>query len=99
MRTLTLALVTVFTLLSASMVHAAPTCRDQNAATIRCGTPGAMPVGWTPPPQMVLNQEANGYIAPGRLFGMVCLIGGFLGLIALMPDFEGWEQDDDEERG
>jgi hypothetical protein len=36
-------------LLAASAAQAAPTCQDRHGGTVRCGTSGAMPVGWTLP--------------------------------------------------
>ena len=79
-----------------SPVLAAPTCQDGTGATIRCGTPGAMPVGWTlpasdrwdrdlaHPPGPLIEQ-------PVRLFSLIFAI---LALFALLPDFDGWGDGD-----
>jgi hypothetical protein len=70
---------------------AAPTCQDRNGDTIKCGTPGAMPVGWTPSPQQLLELS---YSRPARSdtadgVKAFCLIGLILALIALLPEFDG----------
>ena len=41
-----IAVVALFSAFSAPAAIAAPTCQDVHGGTIRCGTPGAMPVGW-----------------------------------------------------
>ena len=73
---------------------AGPTCLDHQGEMIRCGTPGAMPVGWTPPPDQERARLAARHddIGLGRLVGLACLVGGLLALLALMPDFQGrWD--------
>ncbi len=47
MRALFLASAALVLLLAAPESRAGPTCQDHSGETIRCGTPGAMPVGWT----------------------------------------------------
>lgn len=86
------------TLLAAAPARAAPTCVDREGGVIRCGTPGAMPVGWAPPEAS--DTPADDMPGPGlgQLAGLVAVIGGLFALIALMPEFEGWddrERDDD----
>jgi len=70
---------------------AAPTCQDQDGGTIKCGTPGAMPVGWTPTPQHLL--EVSRAQPPGTDMAnglqALYLIALLLGLIALLPEFDG----------
>jgi hypothetical protein len=89
-------LVLAAALLTAPAAMAAPTCQDRNGDTIRCGTQGAMPVGWTlseqarqdrglPPPALPTAREA---------FGLLCVIGGLFAIIALMPAFDGWREGD-----
>jgi hypothetical protein len=103
MRRLVPALVVL--LLALTAAPAAPTCLDINGDTMRCGTKGAMAVGWTPSPQQLLNRHSSKVVGPGTLevlevFGA---IGLFLALIALMPEFDGtragdWDkQEGDEE--
>jgi hypothetical protein len=89
----------ILALLFATPVLAAPTCQDRNGDTIRCGTQGAMPVGWTPSPQQLWDRELSRTPGPSRgellsAFGMVGLI---LALIALLPEFRGWREEQDEE--
>jgi hypothetical protein len=103
MRSVLLALIAAFTLLAAPAAIAAPTCQDRNGA-IRCGTAGAMPVGWTlPASERRLRQRSE---PPGpsleTLLGLGCFLVGFFALIALLPDFDGrWdpEEGDDEKAG
>ncbi len=85
---------------------AAPTCQDRDGLTARCGTEGAMPVGWTPSPQARWERE----ISPPpdqNLKELVKVIGGlalFFAMIALMPDFDGrrasdWDRQDSDDGG
>jgi hypothetical protein len=98
-------LVLAFTALLLSPALAAPTCQNKDGDAIRCGTPGAMPVGWALPPAQFLERQTlkqkdsdqNGFLKA------VCLIGLLLAIIALMPEFDGtrakdWgSQEGDEE--
>ena len=86
-------------LLAAPAAQAAPTCQNRGGDTIRCGTQGAMPVGWTPSPQQLWDRQLSRAPGPGKgellsAFGMVGLI---LALIALLPEFRGWREEQDEE--
>jgi hypothetical protein len=67
---------------------AAPTCLDSTGATVRCESPGALPVGESPPPD--LDRSDIPLPAPETLFGLICVLGGLFALIGLMPDFDGW---------
>jgi hypothetical protein len=87
---------------------AAPTCVDRHGDTIRCATPGAMPVGWTPSPQILWERQLAAPQAPdtGEIVKVLLGIALFLAMIALMPEFDGsragggWDrQEDDEEDG
>ena len=82
---------------------AAPTCQDRNGLTIRCGTQGAMPVGWTLPFEERRFQPAGP--SASELFGLIATIGLLFALIALLPEFDGrrdadWDRQegDDQER-
>ncbi|HUO93732.1 MAG TPA: hypothetical protein VMU22_12455 [Rhizomicrobium sp.] len=85
-------------LFAAPHASAAPACWDRGGEPIRCGAPGAMPVGWTPP------HQAAGPMDPardelGNFLKAACVIGVLLCLIALLPEFDGtrnedWEQKD-----
>ena len=108
MRRLILAITVAATLLNAPAALAAPTCQDKNGDTIKCGTPGAMPVGWTLSPQQRLERQRTGTTAPSmsELLELICVIGVFFGLMALLPEFDGWGDGggdetgrDDQERG
>lgn len=74
------------TLLAAPAALAGPTCQDRNGDTIRCGTDGAMPVGWVLPAD---QRSAPEPAQPGVMLGLLMALGGFFALIALMPDFQG----------
>ena len=86
--------------LFASAALAAPTCLDKNGDTIRCGTQGAMPVGWTPSPAQLLNRRRSILVDSNtnNLSKAICLIGLLLALIALMPEFDGTQARDWDEQ-
>jgi hypothetical protein len=94
-------LVLTATLFAAPAALAGPTCQDRNGDTIRCGTPGAMPVGWALPLQERLNRPPPEPVAPGTMLGLLFAIGGFFTLIALMPDFQsergGWDRSEGDD--
>jgi hypothetical protein len=81
--------------------QAAPTCQDAQGMTIRCGVPGAMPVGWTLPAAERPPQPASD---PNNMWRAIALVALLLALIAALPEFDGrtgadWgEQSDDERR-
>jgi hypothetical protein len=70
--------------------------------TIRCGVPGAMPVGWSLPdserPSPVPASDLS------NLWRAIALVALLLALFATMPEFDGrtsadWgEQEDDDRR-
>ena len=101
MRSILLALTAIATLLMAPSAMAAPTCQDRNGDTIRCGTDGAMPVGWTlPAAQRSRVLAARPPEPPADLFGLGLFLIGFFALFALLPDFDGqWDRQglDEEE--
>jgi len=103
MRLLVLAFVTVVATTSAAL--AAPTCNDALGRPARCGTPGAMPLGWKPSAEVIAARRAAEPPGPSpiQLFGLACFVGGLLSLFALLPDFEdgeggGWDRQEDDER-
>jgi hypothetical protein len=78
---------------------AAPTCQDRDGGTIKCGAPGAMPVGWSLPAEQRANQ-ADDEMSPARIAGIVTLIACLFALIALMPPFDsetGWDAQEGDE--
>jgi len=79
---------------------AGPSCVDRQGEMIRCGTPGAMPVGWSPPPDQERARLAarQDDIGLAKLVGLASVVGGLLALFLLMPDFEGrWDREEEEE--
>jgi hypothetical protein len=104
MRPSILAVAAALLLACAPASLAAPTCQTRDGDGVRCGTPGAMPVGWIPAPDQPLARRAPP--PASALLGLVAVVGGFFALIALMPDFQGrpagdWDaqEDDEDERG
>ena len=92
MRRLLLALITAASLFSAPVAFAAPTCQDVHGGTIRCGTPGAMPVGWT----AFENSQPDWVspVEPRQFFKVICVLGIYFCLLAMLPDFEGWREEE-----
>ncbi len=72
-----------------SSAAAAPTCQDRDGWTIRCGTPGAMPVGWTPSPQRLLERPRQHDTKLGDVLKVFLGLGLFFAFIALLPEFDG----------
>jgi hypothetical protein len=95
MRRLIFAFAAATLLAGSSTALSAPTCQDRNGGTIRCATEGAMPVGWTLPP----DQRPDPDSLPAdpslkRLLELGCALGIFFGLMALLPEFDGWGASD-----
>ena len=68
----------------APAAHAGPTCQNRDGGTMKCGTAGAMPVGWAlSPPAPSEPMKA------GELISLVVILCGLFGLISAMPDFDG----------
>ena len=84
MRLLILALAAAILLPAAPVARAAPTCLDSGGQVIRCGTPGAMPVGWRAP-----ARQTSARPSLELLISLGLVIGGLFALIALMPRFDG----------
>ncbi len=83
-------------------VLAAPTCQTRDGETIRCGVTGAMPVGWTLPPEERLEKERlhpPKYPSAKELLEIFCVMGLFFAVLALMPDFEGdWDKQEGDDK-
>jgi hypothetical protein len=83
---------------------APPRCDDLSGRAVRCGTAGAVLVGWKSSREMLAAQEAGApaELSSTQVFGLVCFIGGLFALFALLPDFEagdggGWDRQEDDE--
>ncbi|HXI99650.1 MAG TPA: hypothetical protein VNH44_00420 [Micropepsaceae bacterium] len=108
MRPLILAFTTAAMLLSAPAAFAAPTCQDKDGSTIKCGIPGAMPVGWSLSRQELSARQTPEPLYPSltELLELTCVMGVFFAVMALMPEFDGsragdWgeqEEDHDDRR-
>lgn len=90
-------------MLLASPGFAAPTCEDLQGETVRCGTSGAMPVGWALSAQEreQLRPERSNEPSLMKLLQTLCTLGVFFSVLALMPDFDGrrsedWDSQEDE---
>ena len=89
----------VAALLFAWPAHGAPTCQTRAGDTIRCGSDGAMPVGWTIAPE---ERIADPFGGNGKaVLKTVLGLGLFLAFIALLPQFDGnkagdWDGQDDD---
>jgi hypothetical protein len=104
MRAMIASLTLAGVLLTGPAALAGPSCVDLHGEMRRCGTQGAMPVGWSLPPDESAARLAamSTDLDPGKLAGLICFLGGLFALIALMPDFDGaWdgEDGDDEPSG
>ena len=74
---------------------AAPTCQDRNGDTIKCGAPGAMPVGWTLPPEQYWRLRLVHTETPaGDVLKVAAGLVLLFALIALMPRFDGRRDQD-----
>jgi hypothetical protein len=87
-------------LLAAPVVHAAPTCLERSGQTVKCGTPTAMPVGWTPSPADIVDRPVAPDLSPAEAVALIYILGAFFAIIALMPEFDGSKEGDwDEQEG
>jgi len=85
-------------------VLAAPTCEDRNGLAIKCGTGGAMPVGWILPPEEWFDRQKFRPSAPSMndILELICVLGVFFALMALLPEFDGrragdWDRQEDDD--
>ena len=102
MRAATPILAALVLMLSGSGALAAPTCLTAQGDMARCGTPRAMPVGWTPAAGAQIGRRTGEADASddAKLIGLTVFLAGLFGLIALMPDFEGrWDRQAGDEDG
>jgi hypothetical protein len=81
--------------LGGGAASAAPTCFDQTGGVIKCGAPGAMPVGWSPPPEVRAAHIAQDPGPPlGEILEIFCAVGAIFAIIALLPPFDGTQEGD-----
>jgi ABC-type amino acid transport substrate-binding protein len=101
MRSSLLALIAIAALFAAPMAKAAPTCQNTSGDTIRCGVAGAMPVRWTLPAEQRARVLAGRTgEPPPNLLGPGLFLIGFFALLALLPDFDGqWDRQEQDEEG
>jgi hypothetical protein len=93
------AAIALATLLAATPALAGPTCQDRAGTPTRCGTPGAMPLGWTAPAS-VREASQPSALSTREILCLVALVGAVFALIALMPKFDGrWDRQEGEEEG
>ena len=92
----TLTLVLACLIFAAAPAMAAPTCLTRNADTIRCGVPGAMPVGWKPSAQFLWDKEISRPAEQNldALAKVLCGLALVFAMIALMPKFDGTKAED-----
>ena len=94
MKELMVTLVLAIALLSRPATTA-PICQDRSGETVRCGTPAAMPVGWTLPAAEAWQYRLRHPAMPtNQLLKAVAVIVLFFALIALMPKFDGRRDED-----
>jgi hypothetical protein len=93
-RRLAPSLVVTLLLFGAPVAFAGPICEDRAGESVRCEDPRAMPLGWTPSLEQRLKHPVSSppEPTPVELGGVFALIVLFFTLIALMPDFDGWEK-------
>ena len=97
-RALLPAILATVMLLTVRAAHTAPTCQDRHGLTIRCGTPGAMPVGWSLPFEERKIQTAGP--SANQLLHLIGALGLLFALIVFLPEFDGSRSSDwDEQEG
>ena len=81
--------------LMATPAVGAPTCQDRDGGTIKCGGPGAMPVGWTVPAEDAWRYQLSHPATPLRdILKVTAGIALLFALIALLPRFDGRRDQD-----
>lgn len=86
--------IVILALLAATPALAGRTCFTAKGDMIRCNSPGAMPVFWQPSPQVMWERELEAKPPGPSTAQVMAVLGGlvlFLALIALLPDFDGWD--------
>lgn len=89
-------------LLLAAPAAAAPICLTRAGDPVHCEAKGAMPLGWTLPPEEAARREqAQPHPSGGAILKTVAILALFFALIALLPEFDGardqdWDTKDGE---
>lgn len=93
------ALIAAAALIAAPAAHASPpACQTINGGAVKCGEAGAMPFGWSPPADVVEQQQALSLPDAPETLSLIGILFALFALIALMPDFDGkWEIEDGED--
>ena len=82
-------------LLLAAPAEAAPICLNRAGDAVHCDSQGAMPLGWTLPPEEASRRRQSH--PPPPVSEILKALGGlvlFFALIALMPEFDGARDQD-----
>lgn len=95
LRTMRFAPLVILVLVWAAPAAAAPTCEGRQGQAMRCGAPGAMPLGWRAPVADRQLPGADRRDVFAALAGIVLLFA----LIALLPEFDGSRAEDWEPEG
>jgi hypothetical protein len=58
-----------------------------------------MPVGWTPSALQLWDRQLSRTPGPNRseILSAFCVLGLILALIALLPEADGWREEEDDE--
>lgn len=82
-------------LLFSTPALSAPICFNRAGDTVRCDVKEAMPVGWRLPPDEAMRREMNQPHPPlSDLLKVVAGLALFFALIALLPEFDGAQDQD-----
>lgn len=81
--------------LLATPALAAPICLNRAGDMVHCEAPGAMPLGWTLPPEEAWRFKAAHPATPiGNILKVAAGLALFFALIALLPRFDGRRDQD-----
>jgi len=72
---------------------ASPGAAGRCAPTAQGLSPAPDPQGADPADE-ARNADDFPLPSPETLFGLICVVGGLFALIGLMPDFDGWGEQD-----
>jgi hypothetical protein len=79
----------------AAPAAAAPICLNRAGDPVHCEAKGAMPLGWTLPPEEAARREQAQAHPSGRtIMKTMAILALFFALIALLPEFDGARDQD-----